>query len=75
MTIILSSQPFYDRYVQRLTADDPISRKLYKNGKLWPFYKDALEPLMVVLYISPPLLLSKISIRIKKTELSLHMQF
>ena len=28
--------------------------------------KDALEPLMVVIYTSPPLLLSKVSIRIEK---------
>ena len=32
------------------------------------FSKDALEPLMVVIYISPPLLLSKFSIRIKKAS-------
>ena len=32
------------------------------------FSKDALEPLMVVIYISPPLLLSKISIRIEKAS-------
>ena len=39
-----------------------------KMAKYGLFSKDALEPLMVVIYISPPLLLSKISIGIKKAS-------
>ena len=55
MTIILSSQPFYDRYVQRSTADDPISRKLYENGKLWPFFQGCLGAIDGShIHISPP---------------------
>ena len=55
MTIILSSQPFYDQYVQHLTADDPISHKLYENGKLWPFFQGCLGAIDGShIHISPP---------------------
>ena len=42
MTIIFSSQPFYGRYVQTSTANDPVSPKIYDNGKLWPFFRGCL---------------------------------
>ena len=66
MTIILSSQPFYDQYVQCSTADDPISRKLYENGKLWPFFQGCLGAIDGSHIHISPLLLSKISIGIEK---------
>lgn len=42
MTIIFSSQPFYGRYVQRSTPDDPVSPNIYNNSKLWPFFQGCL---------------------------------
>jgi hypothetical protein len=66
MIIIFSSQPFYNRYVQRSTADDPVSPKIYENGKLWPFFRGCLGAIDGShIHISPPLL-SKISIAIGK---------
>ena len=66
MTIIFSSQPFYGQYVRGSTPNGPVSPKIYDNSKLWPFSKDALEPLMVAIYPSLHLLPSKVSIGIKK---------
>src|ERR1700722_15376208 len=39
---IFSSPPFYTAYVQLPTADDPPSRRIHKNPKFWPFFKDAI---------------------------------
>jgi hypothetical protein len=42
MTIIFSSQPFYGQCVRRTTPDDPVSPRIYDNGKLWPFFQGCL---------------------------------
>jgi DDE superfamily endonuclease len=42
MTIIFSSQPFYGQYVQCSTPDDPVSARIYDDGKLWPFFQGCL---------------------------------
>ena len=55
MTIIFLSQPFYGQYVQRSTADDPVSPKIYNNSKLWPFFKGCLEAIDGShIHLSPP---------------------
>ena len=55
MTIIFSSQPFYNRYVQRSTPDDPVSPRLHENGKLWPFFQGCLGAIDGShIHISPP---------------------
>ena len=42
MTTIFSSQPFYGQHVWRSTANDPISPRIYNNGKLWSFFQGCL---------------------------------
>jgi hypothetical protein len=55
MTIIFSSQPFYGQYVQRSTPDDPVSARIYDNGKLWPFFQGCLGAIDGShIHISPP---------------------
>ena len=55
MTIIFSSQPFYNRHVRRSTANDPVSPKLHGSGKLWPFFRGCLGAIDGShIHISPP---------------------
>ena len=55
MTIIFSSQPFYDQYVQHLTADDPISRKLYEMANYGLFFQGCIRAIDGShIHISPP---------------------
>jgi DDE superfamily endonuclease len=55
MTIIFSSQPFYNRHVQHSSANDPVSSRIYDNGKLWPFFQGCLGAINGShIHISPP---------------------
>jgi DDE superfamily endonuclease len=39
---ILSSEPFYSKYVHLPTAGTPLPHHFRRNPKFWPFFKDAL---------------------------------
>ena len=55
MTVIFSSQPFYNRHVQRSTANDLISPRIRGNGKLWPFFQGCLGAIDGShIHLSPP---------------------
>ena len=55
MTIIFSSQPFYTRYVQCSTPNDPVPSHIQNNGKLWPFFQGCLGAIDGShIHISPP---------------------
>ena len=40
--IILSSPPFYNKYVRLPCASDPCPPEIRHNPKFWPFFKDTL---------------------------------
>ena len=61
MTIIFSSQPFYNRHVRRSTPDDPVSPQLCENSKLWPFFQGCLGAIDGShIQISPPATLQNV---------------
>jgi hypothetical protein len=56
MLFAFSSHPFYTKYIQLPTADDPASPTIRENSKLWPYFKDALGALDGShIHCSPPL--------------------
>jgi hypothetical protein len=42
MVNIFSSQPFYTKYVKQPQSSAASASYLYKNPKLYPFFKDAI---------------------------------
>ena len=45
MLLILSSPPFYTKYICLPTTDDPVPSEIYNDPKLWLYFKDALDAL------------------------------
>jgi DDE superfamily endonuclease len=45
MLFIFSAPPFYTKYVQLPTANDPVPSQICNNPKFWPYFKDALGAL------------------------------
>src|SRR5882762_6013756 len=42
MLFIFSSHPFYTKYVNLPSIDDPVPSKICDNPKFWPYFKDAI---------------------------------
>ena len=63
MLTIFTSLPFYTRYVQQPSADDPTPRQIRSNPKFYPFFHDVIGAIDGCHFLCHPLSLDRASHR------------